>query len=66
MAQRHAGMKVMYMTGYSGAAVLQQNDPSSRSVVLQKPFTPDSLLRAVRAALGTEAVSGARVTEPRP
>jgi two-component system, cell cycle sensor histidine kinase and response regulator CckA len=47
------GIKVLYMTGYAGAALSQAQsellDPEER--VIQKPFTSDALLDRVRAAM---------------
>jgi signal transduction histidine kinase/CheY-like chemotaxis protein len=47
------GLKVLYMTGYAGAAPnlaeIDQLDPDER--LIQKPFTSDSLLDRVRAAM---------------
>jgi DNA-binding NtrC family response regulator len=46
-------MRVLYMTGYAGAALSQAQsalrNPEER--VIQKPFTSDALLDRVRAAL---------------
>jgi CheY-like chemotaxis protein len=50
---RRPGLRVLYMTGYAGAALNQAQsellDPEER--VIQKPFTSDALLDRVRAAL---------------
>ena len=47
------GLRVLYMTGYAGAALNQAQsellDPEER--VIQKPFTSDALLDRVRAAM---------------
>jgi CheY-like chemotaxis protein len=43
------GIKTLFMTGYSEIALAQDGRPSG--IVLQKPFTPDSLQRKVREAL---------------
>ncbi len=47
------GLRVLYMTGYAGAALNQAQsellDPEER--VIQKPFTSDALLDRVRASL---------------
>jgi CheY-like chemotaxis protein len=50
------GIKTLFMTGYSEIALAQDRRPSG--IVLQKPFTPDSLQRKVREAL--EQVPAAR------
>jgi two-component SAPR family response regulator len=47
------GVRVLFMSGYTGdsagASVL---DGISRDMLIEKPFTSDRLLRAVRARLG--------------
>ncbi len=43
------GIKTLFMTGYSEIALARDGRPSG--IVLQKPFTPDSLQRKVREAL---------------
>jgi CheY-like chemotaxis protein len=45
-------MKVIYMSGYTDDTVLQRGIPSSETAFLNKPFTPDSLMRKVRQVLG--------------
>jgi two-component system cell cycle sensor histidine kinase/response regulator CckA len=49
------GLRVLYMTGYAGAALNQAQtdllDPEER--IIQKPFTSDALLDRVRAAMLT-------------
>ncbi len=40
------GIKVLYMSGYSGA-----EQPAEREALIQKPFTPESLARKVRDVL---------------
>ncbi|HEX3746220.1 MAG TPA: response regulator [Bryobacteraceae bacterium] len=56
LAQRRPGMKVLFMTGYSGATVFPEG-AGCGGVLLQKPFTQDELLRSVRAALAVDAIS---------
>jgi len=50
---RRPGLRVLYMTGYAGAALSMGEadvlDPEER--VIQKPFTSDALLDRVRAAM---------------
>jgi signal transduction histidine kinase/ActR/RegA family two-component response regulator len=48
--------KVLYMTGYTEIAVV--NEGVSGLTVLQKPFTPDSLVRRVREAIQAMKVPG--------
>jgi PAS domain S-box-containing protein len=45
-------MKVIYMSGYTDDTILQRGIPSSETAFLNKPFTPDSLMRKVRKVLG--------------
>jgi two-component SAPR family response regulator len=44
------GMRVLYMSGYTGSAV-DQHGVLEESPYLQKPFTGDELAQAIRAAL---------------
>ncbi len=44
-------LSVLYTSGYSGEAALQQSVVEPGASFLPKPITPDSLLRAVRRAL---------------
>ena len=44
-------MKVMYMSGYAGSVVAEYGVPREEGVFLEKPFTPDALLRKVREML---------------
>lgn len=48
----HPKAKVMYMSGYSDAAIKDQVVPGQGVVFLQKPFTPEALARRVREVLG--------------
>lgn len=45
------GIKALFLSGYADRAVMDRGDPHSRAAVLQKPFTPDTLLRMVKAAI---------------
>jgi PAS domain S-box-containing protein len=46
-----AAMKVLYMSGYADDTVLRHGAFEPGAKLLPKPFTPDSLIRAVREAL---------------
>jgi CheY-like chemotaxis protein len=51
-------MKVMFTSGYTDEAITQHGIIDSGVTFLQKPFTPKSLERKVREALGTRTGSG--------
>jgi two-component system cell cycle sensor histidine kinase/response regulator CckA len=51
MQQRQPGLRVLFMTGFSGDADLQRGLAERSFAVLQKPFMPNQLARAVRALL---------------
>ena len=44
-------LPVLYMSGYSEEAVIDQGGPDARAQLLQKPFRKADLARAVRKAL---------------
>jgi two-component system, cell cycle sensor histidine kinase and response regulator CckA len=46
------GLKVLFMSGYTDAAIVQHGVLEPGTHFLQKPFTPDGLSRKVREALG--------------
>jgi CheY-like chemotaxis protein len=48
----HPKAKVLYMSGYSDAAIEGQGILEWGAVLLQKPFTPEALARRVREMLG--------------
>ncbi|MBI3393021.1 MAG: PAS domain S-box protein [Nitrospirae bacterium] len=45
-------MKVIYMSGYAAGAIARHGVLEPGTAFLQKPFTPDALLRKVREVLG--------------
>ncbi|MFN2571379.1 MAG: PAS domain S-box protein [Gemmatimonadales bacterium] len=53
-AQR-PGVRVLYMSGYPGDAVVQHGTLPAGSAFLQKPFSPDGLARKVRDVLDAHA-----------
>jgi len=52
VAQR-PGVKILYMSGYTGDLIAQHGVLEPGTLLLEKPFTLHSLLTKVRAALGT-------------
>ncbi|MDP3910645.1 MAG: PAS domain S-box protein [Gemmatimonadales bacterium] len=53
LAARRPGVRVLYMSGYPGDAVVHQGTLAAGSAFLQKPFSPDGLARKVRDVLDT-------------
>jgi CheY-like chemotaxis protein len=53
LAARRAGIRVLYMSGYPGDAVVHGGRLTPGSAFLQKPFGPESLARKVRDVLDT-------------
>jgi PAS domain S-box-containing protein len=51
LAAQRPGIRVLYMSGYPGDAVVQHGTLPSGSAFLQKPFSPDGLARKVRDVL---------------
>ena len=45
-------MKIIYKSGSTDDTILRRGIPSSETAFLNKPFTPDSLMRKVRDVLG--------------
>ena len=57
LRERWPALPVLFMSGYSVEDLLRQGAIGSERAIIQKPFTPDSLVRNVAAAL-SQAVSG--------
>ena len=51
LVARFPGLKVLYMSGYTGTVMAHQGLLEAGSPLLQKPYSPEALLQAVRAIL---------------
>ena len=51
IARRHPEAKVLFISGYTDNSVIHQGLVGSGAAFLQKPFTAEGLLRAIRALL---------------
>ncbi len=45
------GLKILYVTGYSGEVILDRGVEAAKAALLEKPFSPETLGRRVRAVL---------------
>jgi CheY-like chemotaxis protein len=57
------GLRVLYRTGYTDAAIAQQGLLEGGSAFLSKPFTPDALARKLREVLDGPGGSDAPETD---
>jgi two-component system cell cycle sensor histidine kinase/response regulator CckA len=51
-------MQVLYMSGYTNEAIVRHGVLDPDTLFIQKPFTPDTLARKVRAAIDREGAGG--------
>lgn len=49
-------MKILYISGYADRSLEQMGEVSSGFSYLEKPFSPDALMREVRAVLDTPGI----------
>jgi PAS domain S-box-containing protein len=52
LAALQPAMRVMYMSGYADRGIVHEGELHAGTAYLQKPFTPDALVRMVRDVLG--------------
>jgi two-component system cell cycle sensor histidine kinase/response regulator CckA len=53
----HPEARVLYMSGYSGGAVVQDGMLEPGTAFLQKPFTPSALAQKVREVLDSPVLA---------
>jgi len=58
LASFHPEIKVLYMSGYTGNAIVHHGVIEEGLAFIQKPFTPEALARKVREALDTPPKAG--------
>jgi two-component system, cell cycle sensor histidine kinase and response regulator CckA len=56
----YPGMRVIFMSGYPQEPALYDDAAAGRVTFVQKPFTPDDVLRTIRAVLASPAAAQAR------
>jgi PAS domain S-box-containing protein len=62
LLERDPRVRVLYMSGYSGGALMQQDALRPDMAYLDKPFTPVQLIEKVREVLGRAGTSAPRLT----
>jgi CheY-like chemotaxis protein len=60
LVERRPGLRVLYMSGYTGTVAVHHGMLDEGIALLQKPITPDALARAVREALEAPSSSDDR------
>ena len=55
LRQSRPGVRLLFMSGYSEAAVYSHGVIEAGAALIEKPFTPESLARQVREALDVTA-----------
>jgi PAS domain S-box-containing protein len=65
MATMQPDMKVLFMSGYTDDSIVRHGVLQSEMAFLQKPFTPDSLLRKVREAIDASVLRADPAAGPR-
>jgi DNA-binding NarL/FixJ family response regulator len=58
IASLHPETRVLYMSGYTGDAVVRHGILEPNSFLLQKPFSPSGLLQKVREVLDADRSGG--------
>ena len=57
LLSRDANVRVLFMSGQAPGEIVQQAFAPGRFELISKPFRPDGLVRAVRAALSDDKVT---------
>jgi DNA-binding NarL/FixJ family response regulator len=63
LAAIRPALRVLYMSGYTDDEVFRAAAPLGGTAFIEKPFTPDRLARAVRAALDGRPIPAAPAEE---